>query len=159
MRRQAGAPVFHAGAMSFLVGLFLALASLLPQPPGQVLQDWDARRSAAWVAGSPDDLGALYLPGSRAGEYDVALLHQWQDRGLDVVAHETQVLALAVLRRSPDRLVLRVTDRVARLEVDPARHLPRDRARTRLVDLRRVGGEWRVAAVTSASAGLPGSRR
>jgi hypothetical protein len=63
----------------------------------------------------------------------------------------TQVLGMQVLTRGDDRLVLRVTDRlVAAAAVGAAgtTPLPRDRADTRVLTLRRGSdGAWRVAAV------------
>lgn len=137
--------------MPFLVLLASLVAALVPPQPLDVLRDWDARREAAWVAGSPAAVRELYLPGSSAGEYDARLLRRYRDRGLHVHRLRTQVLRAAVLEQRPDRLVLRVTDRVAVLEVTRAGEsvrLPRDGARTRVVELRLVEGRWLVADVS-----------
>lgn len=131
-----------------LVATLLGL--LVPSPLG-VLDAWDERREAAWVAGSEAGLRSLYVEGSSAGAADAALLRRYTDQGLRVRRLETQVLRAAVVERRPGRVVLRVTDRVAHLVVvrdgAPVR-LPRDGARTRTVELRMVAGEWRVGAVT-----------
>jgi hypothetical protein len=56
-----------------------------------------------------------------------------------------------VLARGPDRLLLRVTDRLVAAEAvgaAGATPLPRDRADTRVLTLRRGSdGAWRMAAV------------
>ncbi len=119
--------------------------------PREVLRAWDAARAAAWAAGDPERLAALYTAGSVAGRRDVRLLERWSARSLHVTRLEPQVLALVVEDASATRLVLRVTDRLAtlRAEVDgePVR-LPRDGPSTRRVVLERAGGTaWRVASV------------
>jgi hypothetical protein len=93
----------------------------------------------------------LYVGGSRAGRADVRLLRAWTGRGLRVEGLRTQVLGLRVVSQHPDRLVLRVTDRlVAGEAVGEAGRtpLPRDRTDTRVLTLARGrDGAWRVAAV------------
>ena len=120
-------------------------------PAAEVLRSWDAQRAAAYAAGSVPMLRDLYVTGSRAGRSDVRLLRRWTGRGLRVEGMRTQVLGMQVLSRGDDRLVLRVTDRlVAATAVGAAgtTPLPRDRADTRVLTLRRGSdGAWRVAAV------------
>lgn len=120
-------------------------------PAAKVLRSWDAQRAAAYAAGSVPMLRDLYVTGSRAGRSDVRLLRRWTGRGLRVEGMRTQVLAVQVLTRGHDRLVLRVTDRLeaaAAVGAAGTTPLPRDRADTRVVTLRRGSdGAWRVAAV------------
>lgn len=115
----------------------------------EVLATWDARRSAAWAGGDVAGLQRLYADGSRTGAADVRLLRRYRDRGLRVEGLTTQVLALDVVGRTPRRLVLLVTDRVAGgAAVGGATPvpLPSDRASTRRVVLVREPGEdWVVA--------------
>ena len=135
------------------------LAALLTLAPGQpadaaaVLHAWDDRRAAAWAAGDPAALRALYLPVSTAGRSDVAMLQAWQRRGLRVEGLRMQLLDLDVRRAATDRLELVVTDRLTgavaagpgvRLE------LPHDRATTRRIVLVRLGARWRVAQASPA---------
>ena len=64
-----------------------------------------------------------------------------------------QLLALDVVLRRPGRLVLGVTDRLARAyAVGPGvrYELPRDAPSSRTVELVRVAGEWRVSDVRPA---------
>jgi hypothetical protein len=128
------------------------------RPPGaarlrarEVLRRWDARRAEAWATGDVRGLRALYAPGAPVGRVDARMLASYVDRGLTVRGLRTQVLALRVLATAQDRLRLRVTDRVVGGEaVDGAGRvaaLPVDRASERVVVLRRVAGEWRVARV------------
>lgn len=120
----------------------------------RVLHRWDARRAQAWAHGDLRDLRALYSSGSAAGRHDVAMLRAWADRGLRVRGLRVQLLAVRVLDRAPDRLLLRVTDRVVDGRAGaPGRGwvpLPGDRPTTRRVRLQRTDGRWRVAAVTTA---------
>lgn len=111
-----------------------------------VLRRWDAARASAWRAGDTDALAALYTPGSVAGRRDVAMLRRWNGRGVRVTGMTVQVLALRVLRRDEQRLVLRVTDRLVGARAGRVT-LPRDQPTTRRVELRRSQGTWRVASV------------
>lgn len=118
--------------------------------PGAVLARWDERRAAAWAAGDVEALRSLYAVGSRTGEQDLGLLRHYLARGLRVEGLTTQVLALAVVERSPRRLVLDVTDRVVGgAAVGGPRRvvLPADRASARRVVLVRPGRTWLVAEV------------
>ncbi|MBJ7358553.1 hypothetical protein [Nocardioides sp.] len=114
-----------------------------------VLAAWDADRAEAWSAGDVRRLRSLYTPGSVAGERDVAMLRRWLDSGLVVDGLRTQLLALDEVRRSADRWVLSVTDRlvdgVVRGGAD--RRLPDDAPTTRIVTLRLVGDRWLVSSV------------
>lgn len=125
-----------------------ALASLA------VLRDWDRRRAAAWRAGDALGLGALYAPGSAAGEHDVAMLERWVRRGLRVRGMAMQVLAVELLVRTDRRIVLEVTDRLAGpVAVGRGRRwsLPRDGVSVRRLEFRRPDGRWLLASVQAAS--------
>lgn len=115
-----------------------------------VLRGWDRRRAAAWSAGNGAALRGLYVPGSAAGRRDLAMLRAWTSRGLRVRGLRMQVLAVRVRVHRERRVVLEVTDRVARaIAVGDGvrRELPRDGASTRAVELVRSATRWRVAAV------------
>ena len=117
------------------------------------LHVWDARRAAAYARGDAAALRRLYLPGSGAGARDVRVLEAYADRGLVVRGLRTQVLALEVRGSGPDRVRLEVTDRTvgARAVGGGVRAvLPRDAPSTRVVVLRALAGEWRVASVRDA---------
>ncbi len=121
-----------------------------------VLHEWDARRAAAYARGSETRLADLYLAGSAAGAADVRLLRSYRLRGFRVEGMRTQVLALTVLRRGPDRWTLRVTDRLARaVAVRAGRRLvlPRDTSSTRVLTMRQAAdGRWRMASVQDSRA-------
>lgn len=126
-----------------------ALASLA------VLRDWDRRRAAAWRAGDVARLGALYAPGSAAGERDVAMLRRWVGRGLRVRGMAMQVLAVELLARTDDRIVLEVTDRLAGpVAVGRGRRwsLPQDGVSVRRLEFRRTARRWLLVSVQAASA-------
>lgn len=130
--------------------------------PAGILAAWDERRAAAWSAGDVASLRSLYVPGSRTGAADVRLLRHYLARGLTVEDLRTQVLSLEAVTRSPERLVVVVTDRVvggrAVGGAAPVA-LPTDRASTRRIVLVRSGREWLVAeARDQASAAARTSR-
>jgi hypothetical protein len=121
-----------------------------PRPALEALRLWDAGRARAWASGDVTALRSLYTRASAAGQRDASMLRTWSDRGLRVEAMQTQVLAVRVVVRTPDRMVLVVTDRLARAVATGRGHrveLPGDRVTTRRVTLRLVGGRWRVASV------------
>lgn len=124
-------------------------------PALAVLRRWDAARARAWASADVGALRSLYTPGSAAGVHDAAMLRRWRDRGLRVEDLQTQVLAARVTAHTADRVVLVVTDRLARAVATGRGHrlrLPDDRVSTRRVTLRRVDGSWRVASVLPSSA-------
>ena len=119
-------------------------------PALAALRAWDAGRARAWASGDVAALRSLYTAGSAAGQRDAVMLARWQDRGLRVEGMQTQVLAARVVDHAAGRLVLVVTDRLARaVAVGPGRRvvLPSDGATTRRVTLHLVDGVWRVASV------------
>jgi hypothetical protein len=124
--------------------------STAPPTPRDTLADWDARRADAWATGDVSALRDLYVPGSRTGRADVRMLSAYVDRGLRVEGLTTQVLGWEVIAQSRDTLTLMVTDRVVGGVVAGAGTrvpLPRDRATTRTVSLRRAEDGWRVREV------------
>ena len=123
--------------------------------PREVLRVWDAARERAWTSGDPEALRRLYTPRSLAGRRDVAMLEAWSARGVRLTTLSTQVLRLQVVDERERRLVLVLTDRVARAEADGV-PLPADRPTTRRLVLVRPDGAdapWRVAAVSPAPPG------
>ena len=137
-------------------------AGIAPAGPVAILSAWDERRADAWAAGDLEALRGLYAAGSRAGAADVGLLRHYVERGLTVAGLTTQVLSLDVVRRSRERLVLVVTDRVVGGRVVGGAApvaLPGDHASTRQVVLVREGEKWLVAeARDQASAAASTSR-
>lgn len=130
--------------------------------PRGVLADWDSRRSAAWADGDVTALRKLYVAGSRTGRADARMLAAYADRGLRVVGLATQVLALEVLDESADELAVRVTDRVVGGVVTGetgGTPLPRDRASTRTLALRRVDGVWLMATVRDQASAADSTSR
>ncbi len=124
-------------------------------PASDVLRDWDRARSRAFAAGDAAALRRLYVPGSAAGTADVRLLRGYRRRGLRVEGMRMQLLGVTVRAATSGVLRLRVTDRlVGAVAVGNGvrEPLPRDRASTRLLVLRRGGdGRWRVASVRESS--------
>jgi hypothetical protein len=119
------------------------------------LRQWDEARARAWASADTAALRSLYTRGSAAGERDASMLLRWRGRGLRVEDMQTQVLAVTLVAQARDRLVLVVTDRLARaVAVGGGERavLPGDGATTRRVTLVRVKGRWRMASVVPASA-------
>ncbi len=132
--------------LALLLAALLGTTSSASTP--QVVHAWDERRSAAWAAADPAALARLYTPASAAGAADVAMLRAWQERGLRVVDLRMQLLSVETRRRTPHRLVVVVSDRVATAVAvghGVRRALPRDEVSTRRLVLVRSAGEWRVA--------------
>jgi hypothetical protein len=119
-----------------------------------LLREWDQRRAQACTDGEAAALAGLYTRGSRTGRHDRRMLAAYAARELRVTGLRTQVLSARISSWAPDRVTLQVTDRVwgARAVGPGVRiSLPRDRASTRTVSLRRVDGSWLVEEVTDAS--------
>ena len=115
--------------------------------PVAVLRGWDRRRAAAWAAGDVRRLRSLYVAGSTAADRDAARLRRWVDRRMRVRRMSTQLLRAEVIEEGRGRLVLDVTDRVARAVTTDGTRLPSDGPDTWRITMRRTRGEWRVAAV------------
>jgi hypothetical protein len=169
----------QAGGVHLLLATLLALGSAqTPQQPversrdllaaSSVLHAWDARREAAWAFSDPAALRALYVPGSSAARSDVRLLRDYTRHRLVVRRIVTQVFALKVLQRDSAHLTVRVVDRVAgglvatltlgslrkdevlsRRALDTTSPLGTTRPVVRVVVLRRVGRDWKVAEVSA----------
>lgn len=115
------------------------------------LRAWDERRAAAWAEGDVRALRGLYAVGSRAGRADVRMLRAWLGRGLRVRGLATQFLGVEVVEDAPERIVVRVKERVVRAAAVGAgvrRRLEQPAPATRVVELVRVAGDWRVGSVS-----------
>lgn len=118
--------------------------------PLAVLREWDRDRAEAWQRGDAAALRRLYVSGSDAGRADLALLSAYAGRGLRVTGLRMQRGAVEVVSAQERRLVLVVTDRLARASiVGPGGRvsMPRDRWSRRRVVLIRIWGTWRAAEV------------
>ena len=116
-----------------------------------VLHEWDAQRARAWAGSDERALARLYARGSTAARADVRLLRSYTARGFVVRRIVTQVFGLRVLRSTPQRLVVRLLDRVAGGEVvGPGGMLPLPSTRpvVRRIVLEHDRGGWQVASVT-----------
>ena len=117
-----------------------------------VLREWDRARSAAWARGDVAALRRIYLPGSRVGAKDVAMLSRWVDRSLRVRRMTMQVHSVHLRVQTERRIVLDVTDRLAEAVAVPAgggrpRALPRDEVTTRRLVFGSTRDGWVLAAV------------
>lgn len=116
-----------------------------------VVEQWDERRASAYAAGDIAAVRRLYPTGSALGEEDAGVLAAYAERGLTVHGLRFEVVDLVVEVNEPDRVVVVVTDRMARAEVrrgdgTPVARLPaRDEAERRLV-LERQGDGWALVA-------------
>lgn len=118
------------------------------------LRRLDRLRARAWRRGDPGGLGRVYVPRSRVLALDRRHLRAYVERGYTVRGVRLRILGLRVVDSRPTRVRLDVVDRLLdAVATDPAgeqRVLPSDRPHRHTVDLRRVRGRWRIAAV-----GLP----
>lgn len=117
----------------------------------RVLGAWDGRRAAAYSAEEPAALRSLYLRSSSAGTADVRLLRAYAAHGLRVHGLRMQVFSLRLLVSRDGVLRLAVVDRVGAGWVVGRRQcwaMPVDRPAERVLELRRVGGAWRLASVS-----------
>ncbi len=114
-----------------------------------VLRSWDRRRARAWAAGDALALRALYLPGSRTGRRDVAMLAAYRGVGCGSPRCDDRCSPLRVRSRDAGTLSLVVTDRLAEARVTGGTRavLPRSRPATRRIVLRRTSSGWCVAEV------------
>ncbi len=127
----------------------------------EVLHEWDTLRARAWADGDLIRLRSLYVPGSSAGAADVGLARAYAARGLVVRTITTQVFGVEVLEQGPVELRLRLWDRVAGgLVSDGSRRtpLPATRPAMRVIEFRRLAGEWKVAAVSGSGSAPHGER-
>jgi hypothetical protein len=122
----------------------------------EVLRRWDARRAAAYAAGDPAELRALYTPACLAGSRDRTLLARYAERGLVVRGVVPQIRSVVATAPRPGRLRVEVEERYPRLVVRDAAGSGRDAAaemlgesgyRSRAVVLQRSTGGWRVVRV------------
>jgi len=126
-----------------------------------VLRDFDRARARAWADGDVAALRRLYVPTSAAGRRDAAMLRAWVRRGMRVDGLTMQVLAVELRRRTDDRIVLLVTDRVAaavavRAATGERTALPRDGPSTRRLAFVRSGKRWLLASAQEAAPPDPG---
>jgi hypothetical protein len=114
----------------------------------EVLRAWDRKRAAAYQRGSVAELRHLYVGSATA---DVRVLRSYLRRGYVVAEMRMQLLDVRVLGGRPGEWRLEVTDRLAgAVAVGHGERLvlPRDRASTRTLVLRRgADGRWRAAGV------------
>jgi hypothetical protein len=141
------------------LGLVVAtVLTTLVTPPGPaartvdplaVLHRWDAARAAAYAADDPSALRDLYVPHSAVAARDLRLLREYDDHGLRVTSMAVQVFAARIRWTGSDTLRLDLLERtVATACARTCRRIAPDRPRRRVIVVRRVRGEWRVAAAS-----------
>lgn len=143
------APVLAASTGVLVLGTSPSVAARpVPDPTVRaltVLHDWDARRARAWADGDAAGLAGLYLQGSTAGTADVRLLGRYAERGFVVRGLQVQVFSARALVSDPDRVRLRLVDRMAGATAygrGRCVRVPGERPRLREVELRRQDAGW-----------------
>jgi hypothetical protein len=118
-----------------------------------VLHRLDRVRARAWCRGEPRLLRAVYTPRATALGADRHLLGDYARRGLRVRDVRLRFVRVHVMDRRPLYVRLRVVDSLADATAVSSTgkllRLPRDRATRHRIVLRRVGGRWRIDAVTA----------
>jgi hypothetical protein len=116
-----------------------------------VLRRLDARRSAAWRAGDPRRLAAVFAQGSSPLRRDRALLREYVHRRLGVSRATVSYLRVRLVGRSPGRVTLATVDQLDAVEVDRASAatvmLPADQPSRHRIVLVAAAAGWRIAAV------------
>lgn len=105
----------------------------------------DVVRAAAWTTADVTSLERVYARG--AGEWDVARLRQWRERGVAVQGMRTLRARCRPLGAASVEVVERLGPTVALLPDGSRRALPEDAWDRRVIDLEVVDGRWRIAAV------------
>ena len=115
----------------------------------RVLTALDERRARAYTLARPRLLGDVYVAGSAVLRRDRATLLAWSARRVAVTDLHLDLLALEILHADRRLVRLRVVDRLtratARLPQGRAVNLPRDEATARILGLRKLAGQWRIA--------------
>lgn len=116
-----------------------------------VVEGWDARRASAYAAGDVGAVRRLYPVGSPLGDEDADVLAAYVERDLTVHGLRFEVRDLAVEADEPTRVVVVVTDRMARAEVrrgdgTPVARLPARAEADRRLVLERQGDAWVLVA-------------
>lgn len=114
-----------------------------------VLTALDERRSHAYASARPRLLGDVYVAGSTVLRRDRAVLRAWSARRITVTDLHLDLLDVEVLHADRELVRLGVIDRLAPATATLPRgrtvSLPRDNATARMLALRRVDGQWRIA--------------
>ncbi|GAA1733686.1 hypothetical protein [Aeromicrobium alkaliterrae] len=116
----------------------------------------DLHRSAAISSGSADELTTLFVDEAAAAS-EVAVLQQWNGRGLVLESAMLVIGSCVVVDDSGGRVVLEVVDRLAPTraidDVGLSTALPRDDWSRRTVVIQDVDGQWRYAGGSPATGG------
>jgi hypothetical protein len=115
------------------------------------LRRLDRLRGRAWRRGDPGGLRPVYVPGSPALVLDRRHLRSYLDRGFSVRGVRVRILTLGVIDDGPTRVRLDIVDRLSHVVATDStgrrRGLPHDRPHRHMIELRRVRGHWRIAAI------------
>jgi hypothetical protein len=138
------------------ISLLATLLGPADDPECYALGGLDVARAQALADVNVRDLRRVYASDQTASG-DRALLEQYAARGYRIVGAGMIRESCRVVDRSPGRVEVQVTERLAPSwvvnEAGEARRLPRDGSTLRRVVLTKVGGRWRVASVRSLEVG------
>ena len=120
----------------------------------RVIAALDAARDQAFEDADPVLLDGVYLPGSPAGAADRRTLGHLVAAGEHARGLHPQLISVDVDARTPDRVVLRVSDTLPGYDVVAADgtsvHQPGRGERSWIVTLGSAGAAWRIATVAPA---------
>jgi hypothetical protein len=121
------------------------------------LERLDRLRAKAWTTGTPRGLRRVYAPDSAVLRADRRMLRTYISRGLRTDGVRLEFAMVRVVDRRPREVELAVVDRLGPVRVHTdiggAASLPADQPTAHTIVLRRVGGQWLIAAVRARSLG------
>jgi len=140
------------------ISLLATLLGPADDPECFIVGGLDVARAQALADVNVRDLEQVYVS-KRTASRDRQVLERYAARGYRIVGAGMIRESCRVVDRSPGRVELQVTERLAPSwvvsEAGEARRLPRDGSTARRVVLARDGGRWRIASVRSLEAGAP----
>ncbi|MDX6287874.1 MAG: eukaryotic-like serine/threonine-protein kinase [Frankiales bacterium] len=119
-----------------------------------VMQQLDTRRDRAFATGDADELRLLYVESSTPLAVDEAALGSLTRRDLRARGLRLTIVSVTAVKADASSALLHVVDQLPAYDIVDARgrvaaHHPARGLRSWRVELKRIGGAWRIATVRS----------